>query len=78
VSKKSSRVSFLEVYINVIHFRQGIRPYKGVSINRPRVIEMTAKNYLWTICKDEKNNDELYYNAIWTREDKGQLTLYED
>lgn len=62
----------------LINFRSGIRPYKGVSINRPRVIQMTQKSYLWTNYKDAVQNNELYYCSLWCQTDRPRVVIYED
>jgi hypothetical protein len=47
-------------------------------MNRPRVLEMTAKNYLWTPYKDEKNNNDVYYYTMLSRGDRPKVIIYEN
>lgn len=60
------------------NYRLEIRPYKGVSINRPRVIQMTEKSELWTAYKDVDHTNEIYYCSLWCREDRPRVVIYED
>ncbi|KAI6190917.1 hypothetical protein M3Y97_00170800 [Aphelenchoides bicaudatus] len=57
---------------------QGIIPYKGVSINRPRVVQMTAKSGIWTACLDEDQNEELHFCSLYSRKDQPRVFIYED
>ncbi|KAI6217244.1 hypothetical protein M3Y95_01230000 [Aphelenchoides besseyi] len=62
----------------------GIRPFKGVSINRPRVIKMSQQSYLWTEIKPPKttqadtNTHEFYYCTVRSKTDGPKVLMYEN
>ncbi|KAI6197764.1 hypothetical protein M3Y94_01263500 [Aphelenchoides besseyi] len=64
--------------------KHGIRPFKGVSVNRPRVIAMSQQSALWTEVKapdassTDKNTRELYFCSVRSKLDKPKVVIYEN
>ncbi|KAI6174347.1 hypothetical protein M3Y98_01180400 [Aphelenchoides besseyi] len=75
----------VEKKISQTHLKKhGIRPFKGVSINRPRVIAMSQLSSLWTevkapdVLSTDKDTYEIYYCTARSKIDKPKVVIYEN
>ncbi|KAI6171357.1 hypothetical protein M3Y97_01062600 [Aphelenchoides bicaudatus] len=56
----------------------GVRPFKGLTLNRPRVIQMTDKTGLWTPCTDKNGNNDVFFYSVFCREELPPVIFYEN
>ncbi|KAK0406137.1 hypothetical protein QR680_018390 [Steinernema hermaphroditum] len=69
----------VELKLSQLNFEKlGIWPYKGVSRNRPRVIEMSESSLWWQTFRDVNGAPALIYYTVFTKDRKPMIQIHEN